>query len=509
MQIVRHAAAIQLCEANESAKSIIEWGCKCNLDNHQRRAFKVITASFVLTYFKDAAKNNEEMTQCDNQSQTKFVRETKQLCQLAELSNDTEQLICYLHGPAGSGKSTVIELVLLYAKEYCSYLPNVIFCRNTIVVTDMTGVAATLICGETMHGALFLNQKCEIEPEQIELWADTCLVIIDEISFASKSDFQMMHKQFGKLKQEINKKFGGLNIIFSGDFWQLEPAGRGKLPIYKDNNCPYFIDWVNCYIELNVMHRFKRDVSWGKVLMRMQNGELTKEDVEFNNTKVVTVNKRRHLPKDLRYTTYFNRDMDAINTALFEEHCARLRCHNVSTRDTLIVLAKTLAAKTSHGNYEPFHNWKTFWENCGEDEIKFLRECNGRMEPLLKLYKGGQLMLVFNNNVRHGEANGTTVTLISVCLKPNIVPIQIIIGKLPVQAVYASQVISIVLKHNNLKIIPNTFQLELIEFRITARILKPYLLQIKEDDCKMVKMKATQLPVISNQSTTGHKLARC
>ena len=153
----------------------------------------------------------------------------------------------------------MIELVLLYAKEYCSYLPNVIFGRNTIVVTAMTGVAATLICGETTHGALFLNQKREIEPEQIELWADTRLLIIDEISFASKSDFQMMHKQLGKLKQEMNKKFGGLNIIFSGDFRQLEPVGRGKLPIYKDE-CPYFVEWVNCYLELNGMHRLKKDV---------------------------------------------------------------------------------------------------------------------------------------------------------------------------------------------------------------------------------------------------------
>ena len=237
-----------------------------------------------------------------------------------------------------------------------------------------------------MHGALFLNQKCKIEPEQIELWADTHLLIINEISFASKSNFQMMHKQLGKLKQEMNKKFGGLNIIFSGDFQQLEPVGRGKLPIYKDNNCPYFIDLVNCYIELNGMHRFKKDMSWGKLLMRMWNRELAKVYVEFINTKVVTVNRSRHLPKDLRYATYFDRDRDAISTALFEECCARLWCHNVSTRDTVIALANKLAAKTLHGNYEPFHSRKIFWKNCGEDDIKFPRECNGRMDPLLKLY---------------------------------------------------------------------------------------------------------------------------
>ena len=115
VQIVKNAVAIQLCDVNGSAKSIIEWGCKCNLDKHQRHAFEVITASFVLTYFKDAAKNNKQMTTCDNQSQPKFVREGKLLCQLSKLSNDTEQLLCCLHGPAGSGKSTVIELVLLYA----------------------------------------------------------------------------------------------------------------------------------------------------------------------------------------------------------------------------------------------------------------------------------------------------------------------------------------------------------------------------------------------------------
>ena len=62
MQIVKQATALQLRDANGTAKSFIQWGCKCNLDNHQRCIFEVIMASFVLTYFKVAGKNNEEMT---------------------------------------------------------------------------------------------------------------------------------------------------------------------------------------------------------------------------------------------------------------------------------------------------------------------------------------------------------------------------------------------------------------------------------------------------------------
>ena len=70
----------------------------------------------------------------------------------------------------------------------------------------------------------------------------------------------MMHKQLCTLKQDTYNKFCGLNILISGDFQQIEPVGRGKVPIYK-GNCPYFIDWVNCYIELNGMHRFMKDMS--------------------------------------------------------------------------------------------------------------------------------------------------------------------------------------------------------------------------------------------------------
>ena len=74
-------------------------------------------------------------------------------------------------------------------------LENYEFNSRTIILTAMTGVAATILLGETTHLAVYLNQQKPIQAEQVELWESTRLLIIDEISFASKEDFAEMHKK--------------------------------------------------------------------------------------------------------------------------------------------------------------------------------------------------------------------------------------------------------------------------------------------------------------------------
>jgi hypothetical protein len=158
-----------------------------------------------------------------------------------------------------------------YACEYCNCLGNFHFTLRTIVVTAMTGIVATLLNGTTTHSSVYLNQKRPFEPEQIKLWAPTRLLIIDEISFASKDDFVEMHKKLHQLKQCLHLPYGGLNIILAGDMRQLEPIGMGnrgkaKKPVY-DEACPEFREWVNCFVELTGMHRFKDDRNWGYLLL--------------------------------------------------------------------------------------------------------------------------------------------------------------------------------------------------------------------------------------------------
>ena len=83
-----------------------------------------------------------------------------------------------------------------YSREYCSYLDNFQFTSRTIVVTAMTGVAATILQGETTHSAIYLYQKRPIEAEQVELWASARLLIMDKISYASSEDFQELNENF-------------------------------------------------------------------------------------------------------------------------------------------------------------------------------------------------------------------------------------------------------------------------------------------------------------------------
>ena len=62
-----------LVEASGSVKSILDWTKTMKLDRDQQHAFKVITASFVLSYYREAAENNDNLTAQDNTAQKPII----------------------------------------------------------------------------------------------------------------------------------------------------------------------------------------------------------------------------------------------------------------------------------------------------------------------------------------------------------------------------------------------------------------------------------------------------
>ena len=132
-------------------------------------------------------------------------------------------------------------MVKVCAAEYCAMLGHK-FTSHAIVVTAMSGVAATLLAGEATHKVHGLNCNSTVQNKEKLDWLDAPLLMIDEVSFASAADFQKMHKHlmFCFMDNRFNY-YGILNIVFVGDYLQLESVGCDS--VYKDGHlCPRCIE---------------------------------------------------------------------------------------------------------------------------------------------------------------------------------------------------------------------------------------------------------------------------
>jgi PIF1-like helicase len=363
----------------------------------------------------------------------------------------------------------------------------------------------TLLMGETTHSALHLNKKTDIDCETVEKWQDTRLVIIDEISFASVNDIKKIYKNLSVLKQNSREPFGGVHIIFSGDFRQLEPIGNAQTTIFNARDSE-LENWINCYIELNGTHRFAADPEWGQILQRFRDGTVTIHDIDRINTQKVT--QQTTIPDNIRYATFQNRDRDAINSALFATRCIQ-HCDNQQlVSDSILIFCDNIQIKDSRNVFVPLNNYHHFWNTCSSADIVATNGFDsGKCEPVLQLYQTCRVMLPTNINVPNGQANGTQAFVASVRLKPDVTPTIVTLDNgCKVPAVFASQVEFIELEHSNKRVQPSHFSIQSIEYRRTVKILKPKQIQSKNHEREKVNMKFTQFPIILNNATTGHKL---
>jgi len=131
----------------------------------------------------------------------------------------------FLTGAAGAGKSYAL-------REYITYLR-----KHGIryAVTASTGIASTHIGGTTIHAwsGIGIRQKLgaydldaiEEKANVYKRWNDTQVLIIDEVSMLHASFVDMLDK-LGKHLRRNSKPFGGMQVVFTGDFFQLPPVVR-------------------------------------------------------------------------------------------------------------------------------------------------------------------------------------------------------------------------------------------------------------------------------------------
>lgn len=218
--------------------------------------------------------------------------------------------LLFVTGRAGTGKSTLLQLF-----------------RNTthkkVVVLAPTGVAALNVKGQTIHSFFgfpprLLDPRKDIKKRRYrKMYEKLDAVVIDEISMV-RADMLDNIDYFLRINRDDNRPFGGVQMIFFGDLFQLPPvvSSEAEKHLFKTTyGSPYFfssriLQQVSMeMIELNKVYR-QENRQFLRLLEAIRLNRMDYDDLEFINT--------RHNPEDADQELAItisarNATVDAIN----------------------------------------------------------------------------------------------------------------------------------------------------------------------------------------------------
>jgi hypothetical protein len=338
----------------------------------------------------------------------------------------------------------------------------------------------------------------------INEWTDTKLIIVDEISFASASLLRDVNHalQFVTQKRE---NYGGISVLFSGDFCQLEPVGRDAL--YKETTLVEWHKWINTFVELKEGHRFD-DEEYTELLLRLRGGTLNDWDMNSLDKRVIGKKNRLYLsdiPPNTQIACPTNRDRCAMNASTFVGHLQNTHEKNGPPMShTLIIKASNLKW---HSNKKALTKTatRTLYEKCSDCEVQ--RRDKKFVDPFMKLYLGAPIMLLDNIDVENGVANGTRCVVSKVVIKRgrsgNIKPV--LLDGYNVNSIEASDIEHIVLhKQSDAEI--KGMKIILTPENMTCDTDMPLEIYPGKVERHNVRISMFQFPMILNHATTVHKL---
>lgn len=192
----------------------------------------------------------------------------------------------FITGKAGTGKSTLLEYFRSITKK-------------KIVVLAPTGVAALNVGGETIHSFfgflpdVTMESVKKLYPRDRKTYQELDAIVIDEISMVRADLLDCVDKFLRLNGKNALAPFGGIQMIFIGDLYQLPPVVTTKeKKIFTEHyKSPYFFDakifkeLAIEFIELEKVYR-QKDAKFIELLNQIRNNTITEDSINILNSRV-------------------------------------------------------------------------------------------------------------------------------------------------------------------------------------------------------------------------------
>ncbi|MBF0596364.1 helix-turn-helix domain-containing protein [Faecalibacter rhinopitheci] len=216
----------------------------------------------------------------------------------------------FLTGSAGAGKTYVLNQYIKYLKQH----------GVPVAITASTGIAATHMNGQTIHSWAGIGIKDYVSDRYLASLRDkkyfrdkmdkVKVLIIDEISMLHRAQLDAVDYVLKFFKQN-DEPFGGIQVVFSGDFFQLPPIGE-EWEEARDKFCFMSDAWVGskahiCY--LTEQYR-QTNNALNDILNEIRSGMISDTTVSLLESRI------EYFPDEIDAQTRLythNMDVDRIN----------------------------------------------------------------------------------------------------------------------------------------------------------------------------------------------------
>ena len=295
----------------------------------------------------------------------------------------------FITGPGGCGKTHLLKHIVNDAAKNGKQLST---CALTGCAAYLLGCRATTVhrwasIGLATGDRERIIQTVAFTQKKARNWRKTQILVVDEVSMMSKYLFELLD-DIGRAIRQPDKPFGGIQLIFSGDFHQLPPVGSYKNPdttmfCFESNRWSSSFDTQMELIEIfrqtnekfiNILHEIRRGIITKKSCSAIRKRMKISPPEHVCPVKICPIKKTVHRINQIEMSKLTN-----VETMNYEYKAS----------------------------YIEIDAYKTPTKKQMEMEEKYLlKSC--MFDSTLTLKKGCQVMCIANLDVGKGLMNGST-----------------------------------------------------------------------------------------------------